>query len=143
MTHIPTLGPADAALRADTPSRFSEMKTEDFIRIIFAELSNQDPFSPNDSGALLDQLNSIRSIESDIKLVSRLDALVFQNQLGAAANIIGKFVDGLTADNQHVSGIVVSVVRHGDSVNLELDNGWQIPINSVETIHDMTGESAP
>ncbi|MCH8153356.1 MAG: hypothetical protein O7F17_03965 [Planctomycetota bacterium] len=143
MTHIPALGPADAALRADAPSRFSEMKTEDFIRIIFAELSNQDPFSPNDSGALLDQLNSIRSIESDIKLVSRLDALVFQNQLGAAANLIGKFVDGLTADNQRVSGIVVSVVRHGDSVNLELDNGWQVPINSVETIHDMTGESAP
>ena len=143
MTHIPAFSPADAALRADTPSRFSEMKTEDFIRIIFAELSNQDPFSPNDSGALLDQLNSIRSIESDIKLVSRLDALVFQNQLGAAANLIGKFVDGLTADNQRVSGIVVSVVRHGDSVNLELDNGWQVPINSVETIHDMTGESAP
>ena len=143
MTHIPALGPADAALRADRPSRFSEMKTEDFIRIIFAELANQDPFSPNDSGALLDQLNSIRSIESDIKLVSRLDALVFQNQLGAAANLIGKFVDGLTADNQRVSGIVVSVVRHGDSVNLELDNGWQVPINSVETIHGMTGESAP
>ncbi|MCZ6736045.1 MAG: hypothetical protein O7C65_09670 [Planctomycetota bacterium] len=143
MTHIPALGPADAARRTDVPSRFSEMKTEDFIRIIFAELSNQDPFSPNDSGALLDQLNSIRSIESDIKLVSRLDALVFQNQLGAAANLIGKFVDGLTADNQRVSGIVVSVVRHGDSVNLELDNGWQVPINSVETIHDMTGESAP
>ena len=143
MTHIPALGPTDAALRADTPSRFSEMETEDFIRIIFAALSNQDPFSPNDSGALLDQLNSIRSIESDIKLISRLDALVFQNQLGAAANLIGKFVDGLTADNQRVSGIVVSVVRQGDSVNLELDNGWQVPINSVETIHDMTGESAP
>ncbi len=59
------------------------MKTEDFIRTIFAERSNQDPFSPNDSGALLDQLNSIRSIESDIELVSGLDGLVFQNQLAA------------------------------------------------------------
>lgn len=143
MTQIPAFSPTDAALRADRPSRFSEMKTEDFIRIIFTELSNQDPFSPNDSGALLDQLNSIRSIESDIALVSRLDALVFQNQLGAAANLIGKFVNGLTTDNDRVSGIVVSVVRHGDSVNLELDNGWQVPINSVETIQDMTGESAP
>ncbi len=102
MTQIPAFSPTDAALRADRPSRFSEMKTEDFIRIIFTELSNQDPFSPNDSGALLDQLNSIRSIESDIELVSRLDALVFQNQLGAAANLIGKFVDGLTADKQQV-----------------------------------------
>ncbi len=91
MAQIPAFSPTDAALRGDGPSRFSEMKTEDFIRIIFAELSNQDPFSPNDSGALLDQLNSVRSIESDT----------------------------------------------------ELDNGWQMPINSVETIHDMTEESAP
>ena len=49
-------------------SRFTELSSEEFIKIIFTELQNQDPFKPNDSSALLEQLNSIRSIESDIEL---------------------------------------------------------------------------
>ena len=49
-------------------SRFTELTSEEFIKIIFTELQNQDPFKPNDSGALLEQLNSIRSSESDIEI---------------------------------------------------------------------------
>ena len=49
-------------------SGFSAMDSEEFVKIIFTELQNQDPFQPNDSSALLEQLNSIRSIESDMAL---------------------------------------------------------------------------
>ena len=60
---------SDAAVAANGPtrqnaSRFNELASEDFIQIIFTELTNQDPLAPNDTSALLDQLNSIRSIES-------------------------------------------------------------------------------
>lgn len=136
MSQISTFDPIQASGSSVTPSRFSEMKTEDFIKIIFTELANQDPFSPNDSAALLDQLNSIRSIESDIKLTQQLENLVFQNQLAAASGMIGKFIGGLTADNNRVAGFVVSVIRQGDSVSLELDNNWIVPVDGVETVID-------
>lgn len=119
-----------------TPSQFSELSSEDFIKIIFTELANQDPFDPNDSAALLQQLNSIRSIESDMKLMKQLDALVHENQLAAAGTLIGKFIGGLTESNNRVAGFVVSVIRQGDTVNLELDNGWIVPISGIETIID-------
>jgi flagellar hook assembly protein FlgD len=112
------------------------MSTEDFIRIIFTELSHQDPFKPNDSAALLEQLNSIRSIESDIKLTEQLQSLVSENQLAAASGMIGKFIGGLSEENVRVAGFVVSAVRRGDSTALELDNGWFVPISNVETIID-------
>ena len=50
MSAINSFNPVDAAARASTPSRFSEMSTEDFIRIIFTELSSQDPFQPRVGG---------------------------------------------------------------------------------------------
>ena len=125
-----------APAAAPSQNRFSEMKSEDFIRIIFTELTNQDPFSPNDSAALLEQLNSIRSIESDMTLTNQLQALVLENQIASAGNLIGKVIGGLTAENQRVAGYVISVLRQGDSVLLELDNGWQVPISNVETIID-------
>jgi flagellar basal-body rod modification protein FlgD len=137
MSQISAFDPTEAALRTSTPSGFSSLKSEDFIRVIFAELANQDPFQPSDSAALLEQLSSIRSIESDLELIDRLDSLVFENQLASASNLVGKLVSGLTASNDRVAGVVVSVIRHGDQLSLELDNGWLIPIESVEEIRDV------
>jgi flagellar hook assembly protein FlgD len=110
------------------------MSSEDFIQIIFTELSNQDPFQPNDSGALLEQLNSIRSIESDLTMMDQLQTLVVENQLASAANLIGKAVSGLTADALPVEGTVASVVRENNSVLLELDTGHRVPMESVTQI---------
>ena len=126
----------DQAVRGATTSRFREMSTEDFIKIIFTELSNQDPFEPNDSGALLEQLNSIRSIESDMQLTEQLQNLVTQNQLASAGGLVGKFIGGLTANANRVAGYVVGVSKEGDNINLELDNNWVVPMNNVETILD-------
>lgn len=115
-------------------SRFTELTSEEFIKIIFTELQNQDPFKPNDSAALLEQLQSIRSIESDMELGKKLEGIVFQNQLASAGNLIGKRVAGLTVDNERVGGTVKSVARNGDEIALVLDNGWILPIDNVEFI---------
>lgn len=117
-------------------NRFNELSSEEFIRIIFTELSNQDPFQPNDSAALLQQLNSIRSIESDTQLTNQLKAIVTQNQLAGAGALIGRDVQGLTPDAFRVSGRVVSVAREGENVSLLLDNGWVVPMNNLEAIVD-------
>ena len=119
-----------------TSNRFSDMSSEDFIRIMFTELTNQDPFQPNDSAALLEQLNSIRSIESDIDLVDQLRSLVTENQLASASTMIGKFVGGLNTRNDRVSGFVTAVVRQGDAVHVQLDNGFFLPVSNIEEIID-------
>lgn len=137
MTQIPAINSVDSALR-ETSSGFGALKSEDFIKIIFTELANQDPFQPSDSSALLDQLNSIRSIESDIDLMEHLEGLVFQNKLSAAAGLTGKYIEGLTASNDRIGGTVISVLRNGDSLNLELDTGWLVPIDGVQTIADLS-----
>ncbi len=140
MSQISTFDPTAEALRSTTTSGFSSMKSEDFIRVIFAELANQDPFQPSDSAALLEQLSSIRSIESDLELMDQLKALVLENQLSSASNLIGRMVGGLSTTNDRVAGTVVSVIRQGDEVTLELDTGWLVPIESVEQILDVTPE---
>jgi flagellar basal-body rod modification protein FlgD len=142
MSEISAIDPTDQALRSTTPNGFSSMESEDFIKIIFAELSNQDPFEPSDSSAILEQLSSIRSIESDLSLSKRLDTLVFQNQLASASNLIGKDVSGLSTTNGTVTGRVTSVFRNGDQVVLELDSGWYLPIDGVLEITDL-GDQSP
>ena len=136
MSQITAFDATDAALRTSTPNGFSSLSSADFMRIIFTELSNQDPFQPSDSAALLDQMNSIRSIESDLQLMDRLESLIFENKLASASNLIGRVVQGLTASNDMASGTVTSVLRQDDSVSLELDDGSRVPIDNVVTIQE-------
>lgn len=117
-------------------SRFSEVSTEDFIRIIFAELSNQDPMEPSDTSSLLKQLESIRSIESSVRLGEQLERLVSENQLASASNMIGRFAGGMTDDFQRVAGQVVAVAREGGDVFVELDSGHRINASRIEMIVD-------
>ncbi len=136
MSQIPAFNPTDTALRETSPNGFSSLSSEDFIRIMFTELANQDPFQPSDSSALLDQMNSIRSIESNIQLIDRLDTLVFENKLSSAATLIGKTVEGLSDQGLRVSGTVSSVLRQGNEVTLVLDSGWRMSIDNIELIRE-------
>lgn len=143
MTQIPATSPVDSALQSTSANRFSEMSSEDFIRIIFTELANQDPLAPNDSAALLQQLNSIRSIESDMQLIDQLKSLVTENQLAAASNLIGKHVTGLTEFSDAVEGNVVSISREGETIAIKLDNGYSIPFESIDTISEAVSRGTP
>lgn len=119
-------------------SGFGALDSEEFLNIMFTELQNQDPFEPNDSSALLEQLNSIRSIESDMALTSQLESIVFQNQLAGASNLIGRYIQGMAPGGNRVDGQVISVIRQGDTIGVELDTGWVIDVDQVELIVDET-----
>ncbi len=136
MSQISGATSVDLAVNGTSANRFSELESEDFLRIIFTELTNQDPLQPNDTSALLEQLNSIRSIESDIQLTNQLEALVTENQLASASNLLGKLVTGRSESLDAVAGKVVAVRRQGDEINLELEDGTIMPFTNVESVVD-------
>lgn len=113
---------------------FGKMSSDDFIKVMMSELKNQDPFSPQDSAKLLEQLSSLRNIESQISLEKNLGSLVLQNQISSAGGVIGKLVEGLTDDNDRVNGLVTSVRIADNKVYLELDTGNSIAMDKVSKV---------
>lgn len=137
---VSTIDPTSGGAGAEpSASRFNEMTSEDFAKIIFAELSNQDPLQPNDSKALLEQLSSIRSIQSDMDLSTRLQSLVAQNEMSSAAGLIGKFVSGVSDENLRVAELVVSVSRTKDGAVLNLHGGHRVKMKNVDEVLDLGG----
>jgi len=90
------------------PNKFNEMSSEDFMKIMFAELSNQDPLEPQDSANLMNQISSLRDIESNMQLMNQLDELVTQNQLASAGSMIGKSIRGLDENSLPAEDLVTS-----------------------------------
>ena len=134
MSTIDALGGSSNPQSASV-SGFSSLSSEEFVEIIFAELTNQDPLEPNDSKALIDELSSLRSIESDIALTENLNALVEQTQFAAAAGLVGQVVGGLTLSGDRVLDLVVSVSNTAENgAVLNLFDGEQIPFANVEQI---------
>lgn len=117
-----------------TPNAFSQLSSEEFVKIMFTELSKQDPTKPTDSSALLEQMSSLRQIQSSVDMQSKLDSLVTQNQFSAAGTMIGRAVDGIDITGTRVSGNVVSVLRTTDGPVLKLAGGQHVAFDLVDTI---------
>ena len=115
---------------------FNSLSSEDFIKILTNELSRQDPLAPNDSKAILEQISSIRSIESNLSLKSSLESLVSQNQFATAGGLIGKYVQGLDGEAKQVSGIVKSVANTKNGASLLLDTGSAVLMKQLQTAAD-------
>jgi flagellar basal-body rod modification protein FlgD len=127
---------AQGTTATTTPNGFSALTSEQFIKVIFTELSKQDPLQPSDSSKLLEQLSSIRSIQADIDMGTKLQSIVTQNQLSTAAGLIGKNISGLTEQSDRVSGQVASVSQTKTGPVLRLMGGQLVPMSSVDEILD-------
>lgn len=138
MPGISAIGNASTTTAATGKDAFSDLTSEEFVRIMFTELSNQDPLKPNDSNQMLEQLSSLRSIQSDIDLGNKLESIVSQNQLSSAGALIGKYVSGLTEGGQRVVGEVVSVSRTADGPILNLSNNFRVPFKNVDIMQAAT-----
>ncbi|MFA7237464.1 MAG: flagellar hook capping FlgD N-terminal domain-containing protein [Phycisphaeraceae bacterium] len=113
------------------------MSSTDFIKIMIEELQQQDPLDPQDTSKLMEQISSLRSIESQTSLQDQLKALVTQNQIAAAGNLIGKLVAGVDQTSTNTSGLVTAVRVTSDGVLLQLDNGSEMLMDNVSGISNL------
>ncbi|MBX3377191.1 MAG: hypothetical protein KF678_09345 [Phycisphaeraceae bacterium] len=113
---------------------FGALDSSQFVKIIFTELTNQDPLAPSDSKALLEQISTIRSIQSSIDLTDKLQQLVGQQEWTSAAGLIGKRVSGLSENLMRVEGTVKSVSRTDYGAVLNLESGARVPVQLMDEV---------
>ena len=102
-----------------------------FLRLLIAQLKNQDPTKPTDSAQYISQLASFSNVEQGVKLNAKLDALMTSANLTQAEAMIGRTV--LSADGT-ISGQVVAVRVTSDGPMALLDNGSEILVGAGITI---------
>jgi flagellar basal-body rod modification protein FlgD len=128
----PVQGPASSNQLPS--SKKMALNPDDFIKMMITQLQNQDPMEPAKNDQLLAQMSQIGQLESSTQLQDSLKGLVLQNQIGSAATLIGKTVQGMDTNNNTIAGIVSSVRVQDDGVSLELDNGQSLQLARVTNI---------
>lgn len=106
---------------------------QSFLKLLVAEMKNQDPTQPMDSTQYIAQLASFSQVEQSIQVNSKLDSLLQLSQLSQAGSIIGKKV---TSEDETVSGVVNSVRLTSEGLVAVLDTGDNLLIGDGVTISD-------
>ena len=126
-SYVPTVTGADSG--ADEKS--ATINYESFLKLLVAQMKNQDPTEPMDATQQMAQLATFSQVEQTIKTNKNLESLLQRTSLQEANSVIGRTVvsnDGAT------SGVVKEVTLYNDGIVATLDSGQTIVIGPGVTV---------
>jgi flagellar basal-body rod modification protein FlgD len=110
---------ANSASGKEKPNDLKDLEIDQFLQLMIAELTNQDPLNPMDNTQLVQQIGEIRQISATTQLSESLLAVQAGQSLTTASSLIGKKVTALTDNNQNVIGVVDKVTVDVDPKNAD------------------------
>lgn len=121
-----------------------EVDMNAFLKLMIAELQNQDPLNPMDNAQMLQQIGEIRQIGATDLLTETLNQVLTGQGLTNASSLIGKKIKALTDDAKEIEGTVdrvtVEVARskttgqEGSRTIKVLVNGQKISLDNVREV---------
>ncbi|MCH9001436.1 MAG: hypothetical protein IIC02_02590 [Planctomycetes bacterium] len=114
----------------------ANLSSDDFFKLLIAQLTNQDPMEPTSNQELLQQISSIRDIELSTTLTESLQRLAGQQQFGSASTLIGQYVTGVAgSDGKVPAGTVVAVKFDSQGLpTLQLSSGVELKMSQLASI---------
>jgi flagellar basal-body rod modification protein FlgD len=128
MTTVSAGTASTVSLRPDVKEK-ATVDYDSFLRLLVAQMRNQDPTSPTDSTQYFSQLASFSNVEQGLRTNDRLDALLTQGAMNQAGNFIGKTY----SDNTH-TGRIEAVMIQSDGIDLRLSSGAVLRAGPGSTI---------
>lgn len=93
---------------------------DNFLKLLMAQMKNQDPTEPMKSTEYMAQLATFSQVEQTVQSNTKLDALLASSALSQADGVIGRTVT--TADGK-ISGQVESVIITNEGAVARLKGG--------------------
>ncbi|MEY4551322.1 MAG: hypothetical protein RL685_7517 [Pseudomonadota bacterium] len=111
------------------------MGQDSFLKLLVAQLQNQDPLNPQENYEFVAQLAQFSSLEQSVGINERLDALTAQNQGMQNTQIVA-----MVGKQATVKGNIVSLKGQGDIVpiSFKLEGAAE---NSTVVIRDQAGRT--
>ncbi|WP_274425783.1 flagellar hook assembly protein FlgD [Chelativorans sp. YIM 93263] len=106
---------------------------ESFLKLLVAEMKNQDPTSPMESTDYVAQLAAFSQVEQSVQTNKKLDEILQASSLSQAGGLIGRQI---TSPDGSTSGIVAEVRLYSDGVVAILQNGEQVIVGPGVTVSE-------
>lgn len=98
-----------------------------FLRLLMAQMKNQDPTSPMESTDYMAQLASFSQVEQAVQTNARLDRILQTSALSEAGSLIGHEI---TSADGKTTGTVAEVRLASDGLIALLQGGEEVAVGS-------------
>lgn len=114
---------------------FAGLTADDFMKMLIAELQNQDPTEPVSNADLMSQLSMMRNLTASDELSNTLKTMTSNQILADASSFIGKTVIGKSVDGTLLEGVVSKAFTSEGETYLEVD-GASMLFTDVESVSE-------
>ncbi len=105
----------------------TQVDYQSFLKLLVAQMKNQDPTNPMDSTQYMAQLASFSNVEQSVQMNQKLDQMLQSNTLAQADAIIGRT---LSSPDGSITGKVTEVKLYSDGIVAVLDNGKEVVVGA-------------
>ncbi|MEN9361143.1 MAG: hypothetical protein RL095_2678 [Verrucomicrobiota bacterium] len=125
--------PSPIAAQAPTPGGNAELGKNSFLKLLVAQMQNQDPLNPQSNAEFVAQLAQFSSLEQMQDVNKNLGSMLTGSQLGGAGNLIGKQASWNDAQGLRQSGLVEKVTIRDGALQAVI-NGIEVPADKITEI---------
>ena len=105
----------------------ANLNYDSFLKLLIAQMKNQDPTKPMDSTQYMAQLASFSNVEQTMLINNKLEELLTSSAIEQANQLIGHT---LTSADETISGKVVSVRITNEGLVAKLDTGEEMAVGA-------------
>jgi flagellar basal-body rod modification protein FlgD len=134
MTVLPTSGTGSSTTgtgTTQTGNSAGNVDYQSFLKLLVAEMKNQDPSNPMDSTQYVAQLASFSQVEQTIQVNNKLADLLQGSAVAQAGSLLGHT---LTSADGSVSGVVSTVKLTADGLVAVLEGGTEVAVETGITV---------
>jgi flagellar basal-body rod modification protein FlgD len=133
---------AAAASNGQLGSPGASLDREAFLKLLVAQLRNQDPSKPVDASEMISQSAQLTMVDKLEQIQQSLGTSTNNNRLALAGSLIGKRITFQGSNGTLVSEIVTGATFDIDRMLLRA-GGWQVPLDAIRAVEDVPATPTP
>ena len=114
-----------------TPKSKASVDYQSFLKLLIAQMKNQDPTQPMDSTQYVAQLAPFSQVEQSVQMNTKLDSMLQSSALAQADAIIGHTI---TSADGKTTGTVSEVKLTASGLTAVLNGGGEIAVGPGVTV---------
>jgi len=120
----------------------SQLGKDDFLKLLVAQLSNQDPTNPTDSSTWMAQLAQYSALEQETNTAQSVGQLVTSSSLTQGVDLIGKQLTWTRADGTTGIGVCDGLTLQDGSPMLDVAGEGLTP-DQITSVAAAPADSSP
>ncbi|GAB6280731.1 MAG: flagellar hook assembly protein FlgD [Thermovirga sp.] len=124
---------SSASTSTEKAAENSILGKDSFLKILVAQMSNQDPLEPLDSAEFIAQMAQFAEVEQTTNLNDKLENLGEYLRF-SAASLVGSNVTFTDSDGEEKDDTVQSVIFEDESIMVKVASGEEVSIDRISHV---------